>query len=380
MRGFLLLFTAACLLFSTSCGTSVGFSDNYRAIEELLLVHTIGFDSHPEGLECSVVGGEHENQGILRLSAPGKTISDAYRLLQNFSGKEELYYAHTRYVLVGEEYAQEGVESVMNYLESSAQLRSDLPMFVVKDGTAKKLLMQAGGKERSIYEVMEAVVRECTVSGNGYPFTCGDIAVYSAEYGSALICALSADSTMEINPSAEKDELTPVLSGYGVLKEGKLVGYLSTDAAKGVSLLMDELGTGDITILSDGRPISLRLTDVHTTLVPAFGPAGTVTGLTVELEVAAALEEAEQKHKLDLQQVSQQLETDLQQWVNHVLMTMSNTGTDFLGFGRQIAIRYPDRWAQNQNDWLTRIKTLPMQAEVQCSVSMGENEQRRISS
>ena len=172
MKHILLIFTVIGMMFSTGCSTSVSLSNNYRAIEQLRLIHTIGFDTHKDGLEFSVCGGEKENQGVTRLAASGRNISDAYEILQNYSGKEELYYAHTRYVLVGEAFAKEGLESVMNYLESSKQLRSDLPMFVVRSGTAKDLLIKAVVAEQSIFEVMEAVVRACTQTGASYPFPC----------------------------------------------------------------------------------------------------------------------------------------------------------------------------------------------------------------
>ena len=102
MKRFFLIFMVFPLMFSTGCAKNVGLSSNYRAIENLKLIHTIGFDTHKDGLQLSVSGGESENQGITRLSAAGINISDALSTVQKFSGKEELYYAHTRYILVGE--------------------------------------------------------------------------------------------------------------------------------------------------------------------------------------------------------------------------------------------------------------------------------------
>ena len=186
MKRFLLIFPILCLLFSTGCAKNVGLYTNYRAIENLKLIHTIGFDTHKDGLQMSVSGGESDNQGITRLSASGINISDALATVQKFSGKEELYYAHTRYILVGEDYAKEGLGDIMQYLESSNQLRSDLPMFILRDSDAKDLILHAGGKENSTFEILEAAVRDCTQRGDSYPFTCGDIAGFSAEYGSAL--------------------------------------------------------------------------------------------------------------------------------------------------------------------------------------------------
>ena len=366
-----------CLLFSTGCSGNVSLYGNYRAIDSLRLVHTLGFDTHRQGLELSVSGGEKENQGLLRMSAPGANITRAADVLQQFSGKEELYYAHTRYVLVGEDYAQEGLEPVMNYLESSAQLRTDLPMFLVKDGTAKELLLKAGGKEHSIFEMLESVLRECTRSGDSYPFTCGDIAVYSAEYGSALICALNVQHTKDFDPAAEDDQLTPVVAGYGVLKEGKLVGYISENAARGVNLLLNELGTGTVTLMLDRKPVSLQIIKADTTLVPEFGEAGTITHLRVDMALEATVEEAIDRETMDMEQVGQVLSTQVELWLGSILQTMHNTQADFLGFGPQIAMHFPKQWARCPVDWLTQLKTLPMDARVQCRVSPGENAPRR---
>lgn len=377
MKRFFLLLIVICMMFSTGCSTINSLSANYREIEQLRLVHTIGFDTNKDGLELSVCAGEQKNQGLTRLSASGLNISDTLATLQNYSNKEELYYAHTRYVLVGEEYAKQGLEDVLEYLESSNQLRSDLPIFIVRGGNASDLVLNAGGKEHGIYEVLEAVIRDCTQRGDSYPYTCGDIACFSAEYGSALACMLTATPTKEIDPSAEDKDLTPVVSGYGILKDGKLVGYISEDSAQCINLLLGELGTGDVTVELNGQPVSLRIKKAETSLKPSFGPAGTMTELTVGLTIEATMEEAEKKDKQDTEKLNYYLEEVITGWLNDILLAMHNTGCDFLGFGPQIAITHTKQWENNPVSWESQLKTLPMNAEVQCKITLGENEQRR---
>lgn len=374
MKRFSMVLLAACLMFSTGCSRNGGLSTNYRAIENLKLIHTIGFDTHKDGLQLSVSGGEAENEGIIRLSASGKNISDALATVQNFSGKEELYYAHTRYVLVGQAYAEQGLGDIMQYLESSNQLRSDLPLFILRGSNAKDLIMNAGGQKNSTFEILEAVERDCTQSGSSFPFTCGDIASFSAEYGSALACALEIKPTKAANPEAVEQELTPVLSGYGIIKHGDLVGFLSKDASRGVNLLMNEAGTGNITVLLDQQPYSLQIRTVDTTLRPSFGPSGTITELNVEMNVEAVLEEHEQGVPIDPQKLSKAFSKTIRQWVEEVLLTMRTTQADFLGLGPRIAISYPKEWENTPIRWETQLKTLPMTANVRCTVSRGENE------
>lgn len=374
MKRFLILLLAVALMFSTGCSKTGGLFQNYRAIENLKLVHTIGFDTHKDGLQLSVSGGESENEGIIRLSASGKNISDTLTTLQSFSGKEELYYAHTRYVLVGQAYAEQGLGDIMQYLESSNQLRSDLPLFIIRGSNAKDLITHAGGKKNSTFEILEAVIRSCTQNGDSYPFTCGDIASFSAEYGSALACALEIKPTKDINPEAEDNELTPVVSGYGVIKQGKLAGFISKEASKAVNLLLNEPGTGNITVMLDQQPYSLQIRDVKTTLRPSFGDLGTITNLTIEMNVETVLEEHEQDVQADLTKLSKAFSKTVQQWVNEVLKTMRTTQSDFLGLGPRIAISFPKEWESNPLSWDTQLKSLSMTAQVQCTVTRGENE------
>lgn len=379
MKRFSIFLLTFLLIFSTSgCQSDGNLFANYRAIEDLKLVHTLGFDTDPEGLKLSICAGETENQGLTRLSVSGKNISDALANVQNYSDKEELYYAHTRYVVVGEDYAKEvGIGDILQYLESDTQLRSDLPLFIVKGGKAEDIVLHSGGEKHGIFEILESVVRNCTERGDSYPFTCGDIGVFSAEYGSALVCALTLTDTKNAKPEAEDEEKTPIVSGYGILQQGDLVGYIPEDAAKGINLLIGELGTGNVTVTLDQKPVSLRLRKVDTTLMPEFGRAGTMTKLTVDMELQATLEEADVQHNVRLDKLSNALSKTVQQWVDEILRSMQNTGTDFLGFGPRIAIQFPKQWQNNRADWAIRLKTLPMEARVSCTITMGENEPRR---
>lgn len=377
MKRFFLFLMPICLLFSTGCAKSSLFS-NYRPIEQLKLIHAIGFDAHEEGLELSICGGEQgeEGQSLIRLSCTGKNISDCLGKLQNYSEKFELYFAHTRYVLVGENYAQQGLGDVMQYLESSEQLRSDIPLFIVKGGKAKDAVMEAGGKKEGIHDVLEAVIRDCDRQGMGFPFTCGDIGSFSAEYGSALACALTMNKTKDTNPSAEDEEVTPIAAGYGVIDYGTLTAFLSADASRAVNLLIGELGTGGVTITVDGQPVSLRFTQCKSSLTPTFGQAGTMTQLQSALQLEAEPIETEQEHPVDKQRLEAAVSDNVSQWMNELFLAMRSTKCDFLGLGARIAIAYPKEMTRAPIPWTQQLDTLSMSAHVQCTVHHKENESR----
>ena len=358
MKRFLPFLLAIMLMFSTGCNQISLFS-NYRPIDRLLLVHTIGFDAHPDGLELSVCGGEDEGQGMVRLQCSGANISDCMETLQNFSGKTELYFAHTRFVLVGEEYARQGLGDVMQYLEQSTQLRSDLPLFVVKGDTASKVVMKSGDDKQGIHDILEAVLRNCEAQGMGYPYTCGDIGSYSAEYGSALACALTVTPTKSINLQAEDDRITPIAAGYGIIDYGTLVGFLSTEASRAVNLLIDECGTGPITLQLNSQPVSLRIDQCKIELQPTVQNRKSISHLQIDAEIKASIIETREGHNLSSTQLEDALSKTIRQWMEELLLAMRTTECDFLGLGPRIAMEYP------AVDWKPQqLQTLPMEVQV----------------
>ena len=375
MKRFSLFLLLSCFLFSTGCAKSSLFS-NYRPIEQLKLVHTIGFDSHEDGLELSICGGEQDGQGLIRLSCTGKNISDCLGKLQNYSEQSELYYAHTRYVIVGEDYARQGLGDVMQYLESSEQLRSDIPLFIVKSGEAKELVMNAGGTEAGVFDVLEAVIRDCDRQGMGFPFSCGDIGSFSAEYGSALACALTLEPTKNMDPTAEEEEVTPIVAGYGVIDYGSLTAFLSSEASRAVNFLIGELGTGSVTITADGKPVSLRFTESKNTLRPTFGPAGTMQELAISLVLEAEPLETEQNHSITRERLEEILSLTVNQWLEELVLSMRSTKCDFLGLGARIAITYPREMTAAPIPWTEQLNTLPIIPKVQCTIHPKENEAR----
>lgn len=377
MKRFYLLLLSICLMFSTGCAKNSLFS-NYRPIEQLLLVHTIGFDVHEDGLALSICGGEkgEDGQELIRLSCTGQNISDCLGKLQNYSEKYELYYAHTHYVIVGEDYARQGLGDVMQYLESSEQLRSDIPLFIVKGGTAEETVLKAGGEKEGIHDVLEAVIRDCDRQGMGYPFTCGDIGSFSAEYGSALACALTLAPTKNTDPSAEDEEITPVVAGYGVIDYGNLTAFLSEEASRGVNFLIGELGTGAVTVKADGQPVSLRFSESKNTLLPTFSESGTMTALTIHMEIEAEPIESEQKHSIELNKLETIVSHMVSQWMEELILAMRSTECDFLGLGPRIAVSHPKEMTSAPIPWTQQLNTLPMFANAECTIHHKENESR----
>ena len=83
-----------------------------RQVEDLQLIQTIGFDGGIGDMTVSVSSGEASEDAVsAQLAARGASIQTAVQRLQDFSPREELFFAHIRYAAVGEDCARTSTTS-----------------------------------------------------------------------------------------------------------------------------------------------------------------------------------------------------------------------------------------------------------------------------
>ena len=118
-----------------------GLRRNYREVEQLQVIQTMGLDSQTGGVTLSLAAAGEDGGGVSRMEADGVSITAAMDRIRSYSYEEELFCPHIGRLLLGEKLAEQGVESTLAYLSRSPELRLDMPLFVVKGGTAAETVM-----------------------------------------------------------------------------------------------------------------------------------------------------------------------------------------------------------------------------------------------
>lgn len=199
-----LLLALAMLPGLAGCGSVYS---NYREMEQLLVLQTMGLDSAAEGIRLSLASGADSARGTepVRLAVTSPTVSAAFDEAQNYSFEESLFFAHINTLLVGEGAAKRGLGDELNFICQAPRIRIDIPIYIVKNGDAADVIMDTGGTGKGVAEILMGV-REYLEKRGGGIFTAADIVRDSLRYGSALACAL------EYAPSVQ-DGAAPAESG-----------------------------------------------------------------------------------------------------------------------------------------------------------------------
>lgn len=370
---------------------------NYREVEQILAVQTMGLDSRDGGLRLSLAAPSttRADGKPVCLSGSGQSISSAIERVRNYSSEEDLFCAHINHVVLGESLAKQGIGDTLTYLCRSSEMRIDTPLYVVRQGQAEELLAGVVAGGTGICEVLDAVKSNADERGDSMVFTAAQVARGLARNGSALICALKYADSDELTPASGGDiqqedssasgpqteaanssggvGKTAAVDGYAILRNGKLCGYLSREEAIGANFLLNLVGVSDLTVQDrEGETLTLEISQGGTELVPVWDEKdGSLKGIDIYARVSASVREAGEgsgsQEKTDA--ITGLLEAAVSERIRSALQSSKRFQADFLGLADQVELADPVRFRAMEASFPEQLPGLEFRISVSGELS-----------
>lgn len=415
MKRFLSLLIIICSLPALNgCGS---IYSNYREIQQLMVVQTMGIDREKGGVQVSMAAAaEASGGGPRRMSAQGSTITAAIDRAYKLSYEEEIFFSHVNHLLVGEAAAEEGLDAFLDYVSQSPTMRIDIPLYIVRGSTANQAVMEVGDSSKGISEVMQTVHESFASPSNSRVFTVADTINSLLRYGSALVCAVECvPSSESISPeksesaqqsdgqntqegegqnaqqgeeqNAQEEEgqnaqdktqgenpLMAVPAGYAVIRDGKLCKFIEPEEAVAVGLLTGSLPITAITVTDrNGRNASLELNQGSADIVPVWGGKGQLKGLNIQAQVSASVLETDNWQQGSsseyINHLTAQLESAVSQRLSSLLRTSMKLKADFLGLAGQVERKSPENYRLMSQRFSELLPGLELQITVSGQLS-----------
>lgn len=340
-------------------GCSSGLAANRQDIERLVPVQTMGIDSQGGGVRVSVVSGAGAEEGNpVVFSSLASGIETAMARLQDYAQKDQLYYAHIQYILLGQSAAQEGLPPVLRWVEDSPDMRMDTSMFVVK-GEASDAVVTASGGLSDVTEQLASLERESKLQGR-HVFTLREIASALAETGCAMCLAVEAVPAAGTVYADDSPSASLLPAGYAVFGNGGLLaGFLTQDASIGAALLAGDAAGAQTTLLEN----TVELLDGSAEATGQFDGEGRLTGIDIQGQVRAAILEQAPTGDTDLSQLEQALSQAAAQWLMDAIEQAQTMGCDV--FDLKDALSY------RQEDWAEIFPTLSVTVSMEVTIERG---------
>ena len=396
-RGLSLLIIICMLLSLSGCS---GIYSNFRELERLLVIQTMGIDFAEEGVGISLASGaKSDGSSPVRLFSTGVSVTSAVAHILSYSQEQELFLSHTSHVVLGEEAAKNGINGYLSYICRSPNLRTDIPLYIVKGGTAQEAVMQVGDGSKGISEVLEAVRANVDERGDSKAFSASDLLRDLERNGSGLVCAIecspsiqeggtkqeggsgsssgtdsaeSPDSTGGSGSGEEKQEkqaLTAAAVGYGVIRGDRLCAYIDKEQAIGVGLLLNIVGISNIVVKDRyATPVTLELDQGSSVIKPVWAEDGSLEMLDIQIKAAANIAEigggghfSEPDYE---DYLTAQLETAVSEWVSSVIQLSKTLQADFLGLGNIVEMDDAEKYRALGGDFASLLPGLTVRISV----------------
>ena len=313
---------------------SASFRADKREVEQLRLAQTLGLDAAPDGLVLTLAAPSTEDKPPLCLSAPGPSLSLALDQLRGKAGEDELFCGHLQQLLLGRGYAERGLESLLSAVSRSTDLRLDMPVYLLPEGSAQAVMEALQTEARGVCDLLNGFGRADT----GSLSSAGRILRDLDRQGSCLVRAMRLTEG-DGSPTLEK-------AGYGVLAKGRLVSQLDPELDAAVELLTGELKPCPLLLRDNqGRLVTLELQQGRTKLFPLWDESGTLEGLELRVQIQAAVLEIEDFTQAadprTLNALTARLESELSGRLSRVLRLSADLQADFLGLGSRLELQSP---------------------------------------
>lgn len=367
-RRALALLLAAGMLCS-GCSTGA-ISSNYRPVEDLELIQTIGVDRAPEGVCLSAATGKAgEGETPKRMTQSGVSMLAALGQLQDRTPSAELFYAQTSYLLLGEKAAAAGgLAPLLDFIARDPDMRLSAPLFIVRGGTAQQAVMETGDDKTDVTEALAALEKDIALDGTSHAYACTDIARALAGSGCAVVGAVACVRT----PDGEGGKLALAPAGYAIFRDGDYVGSIEPETARGASMLLSAAGHGDLAVTDrDGSTVMLTLDTCKASFRPVWD-GGTLARVDVTLKLRAGIAELRVPRRITARAYQDELNAALAAlvtgWAEDVIAASQALGADFLGVGQALAVGGGRKWAAIRDDWPAVWQTVPVRVTVSADV------------
>ena len=312
--------------------------------------------------------GSGSTKSTMMVSAEGESIMEAYRIIQEKIPRE-IFFAHCRVIIVGEELARDGVSSVLDFFSRHRQSHLRYYLLFTK-GEAVDILHSSPQFESALAEE----IREKEKTGTGVRVRVREFWERLLSDGEEPVAAQVSDLLIEKGSQNEKKESgtskrIPSTIGAAVFRGDRLVGWLNDEETRGILWIRSEFESGVIAVSipkeKGGGRIAAQIWKVSTKIKPIFQNGK----LKIKIETYGGIEIYENSSKLDLgnptvlSTLQSMFEKEVETRIHLTLdKAQKKLKSDIFGFGQEVNRSYPKMW---ETDYKKRWNTIFPDTEVE---------------
>ncbi len=366
MKRFILYILIVCIPFLSACG-DVNIYSVHSEPEDLAVIKTVGIDYSDGVIELTATTGiGTDGKTAKTYSSKADTLAEAVNGIQNGYIGDEAYFSHVGQIIIGEAAAENGIAELLDYVGRNVYMRLSSELYLVKGGTAKKLIEETTGESTAAPDMLEAIEKKSEFMAAGKVFTCKDVMAALAKGGTALVYAIEAGEPLYTGSDDKTLSIKPV--GYALFKNGYLEEYLDTGVTEGAGIIMGHTKSGMLTVEAEGHgSVTLKINNIKTELEPIFEDSRLVcvtVKATAEMNIEEAADDLNFINNSFRNKVEKAAAEEIKDTIHAALQKSLELGSDFCGIGDKLYLKHPYKLKDEHKNWQEIFGTVQFKTEI----------------
>ncbi len=273
-----------------------------------------------------------------------------------------LYYAHTNLVVIGEELAKEGISDVFDVVERNPQFRTTATVVIAHHRTAEEILKVLTPIDKiPANKIIKTLQFTEKVWGQNMEVHAGEIIEDFSLAGKEPVISgfrLTGDvekgkqqtNVQSIEPNAQlhADELA-------IFKGGKLIGWMSGEAARGVAWVLNKIRQTVITFDWEKKKeaVAYKVMRSKTNVTAHMNKGKPVISIHVETEgdIGETFVPLDLANPKQIVALEKEIQKEIQKEVMKAVKRAQQEKSDIFGFGEVLHRAYPHEWKNIKKEW-----------------------------
>ncbi len=335
-------------------------------IVKYVFIKSVGFDKFDDNMVRMIIpviddvsGGadapKDEKTNIIKQN--GKTLFEANRKAHMISNKD-LLWAHLQFIIIGEEAAKSNLIKYLDFVSRDHEVRLNSNVVIAKDSTAEKLIDEINISKFEISERLQSITDNAgAISYSGGVKLSELIQMLDNPYACAYVPYVQLVKRIK-RFKDDEDSMDAKLEGYAIVKNGKVIGYISDGTSRGLNIVNNKFESS-VTVVKDkkGNDITLEILRASSKIEPKLSNGKIEVTIKVEEECNIAEYEGSDDifNEKSLQDIIKQQNNIIKSDIKAAIKYAQDNKADFLGIGDAVYRKYPVEWENYKEKWINNI-------------------------
>ena len=324
-------------------------------------------------------GGSGETSNDTQvISIEANDFNTAMNHLQTMTDKY-ITISHIKYYIIGENSAKEDLSHIVDTIARGNQIRLDARVYIAKSMTAKEFLKQASNTdykvEDKLYNMEDSFITERVSTEASLINLCH---ITMNEYGSGIVATLEFGSTEDNEDKSEielsdepakknKKEIPFGFGGAGIVKNMKLIGYLTTDETAVVNYIRNINNVNVIKVEDNNDFISFGVEQINVNINFNFDDKGIMNEIILNATFKANYEEVKAYEPVfsytNIQKYEKKINEIVEKQLVNIIKKEIEMNVDFLDLRKKLEVTHPFLYEKNKENFNSILKNAKITAK-----------------